>query len=311
MGIAHCLHSIGSSIGLHIGRRHSVSLMPHIQIRGSVSPWSRVQQLGQRSHKQCRSTTASRLHVFASAAVAESAGRRSPAHLLLFTSLIVSLPASDQQLFSKGDEVWHVQIQHWVRGRRQAICCRHKRSSTLWMYHPSQTSLSPQTALRCYSSIGHPRCPPSARSRAQSSSLPASPFPPCMRLSLPISILAETCTVTRSCLKSCAQPRQLKSLLNYQMVLIRVCLHGAGLRIDAETNAGSRMGYYLGLSIVQMTDDLVLPAPKERTTPIVGYPEGLWINLVSWSQDGRHIAFTVRSPGESAVLAISHSGQQC
>ncbi|BDA47831.1 probable glutamyl endopeptidase, chloroplastic [Coccomyxa sp. Obi] len=71
----------------------------------------------------------------------------------------------------------------------------------------------------------------------------------------------------------------------------------AGLRIDAQLNAGSRMGYYTGLSIVQMTDDLILPAPMERTTPITGYPEGLWINLVSWSQDGRHIAFTVRSPG--------------
>lgn len=82
------------------------------------------------------------------------------------------------------------------------------------------------------------------------------------------------------------------------------CSHDTGLRIDAEMNAGSRMGYYTGLSIVQMTDDLVLPAPKERTTPIVGYPEGLWINLVSWSQDGRHIAFTVRSPGESFLTLI-------
>lgn len=64
------------------------------------------------------------------------------------------------------------------------------------------------------------------------------------------------------------------------------------------------MGYYTGLSIVQMTDDLILPAPMERTTPITGYPEGLWINLVSWSQDGRHIAFTVRSPGKPGTAAL-------
>ena len=63
-------------------------------------------------------------------------------------------------------------------------------------------------------------------------------------------------------------------------------------------NSGSRMSYYTGLVLVDMTDDLVLPAPKEATTPITGYPEGFWINLVSWSQDGRHIAFTVRSPGQ-------------
>ena len=63
-------------------------------------------------------------------------------------------------------------------------------------------------------------------------------------------------------------------------------------------NSGSRMSYYTGLSLVNMTNDLVLPAPREATTPITGYPEGFWINLVSWSQDGKHIAFTVRSPGK-------------
>lgn len=63
-------------------------------------------------------------------------------------------------------------------------------------------------------------------------------------------------------------------------------------------NSGSRMSYYTGLSLLDMTDDLVLPAPREATTPITGFPSGFWLNLVSWSSDGKHIAFTVRSPGE-------------
>ena len=78
----------------------------------------------------------------------------------------------------------------------------------------------------------------------------------------------------------------------------RMLMFGAGLRIDPEMNSGSRMSYYTGLFLVNMTDDLVLPAPREATTPITGYPEGFWLNLVSWSQDGKHIAFTVRSPGK-------------
>ena len=73
----------------------------------------------------------------------------------------------------------------------------------------------------------------------------------------------------------------------------------AGLRIDPELNAGSRMSHYMGLSLVPMSDTLVLPAPEQDTKPITGYPAGMWVNLVSWSQDSRHVAFTVRSPGEA------------
>ena len=75
-------------------------------------------------------------------------------------------------------------------------------------------------------------------------------------------------------------------------------LRPAGLRIDPELNASSRMSHYTGLSLVPMSDALVLPAPEQDTTPVAGYPPGMWVNLVSWSQDGRHVAFTVRSPGE-------------
>ena len=28
-----------------------------------------------------------------------------------------------------------------------------------------------------------------------------------------------------------------------------------------------------------------------------GYPEGAWLNLVSWSRDSRHVSFAIRSPG--------------
>lgn len=52
------------------------------------------------------------------------------------------------------------------------------------------------------------------------------------------------------------------------------------------------------------TDDLVVPAPKSQETPITGYPEGFWINLVSWSDDSKHIAFTIRSPGNQHLQTI-------
>eukprot|EP00884_Botryococcus_braunii_P016557 jgi/Botrbrau1/3585/Bobra.0078s0037.1 len=79
--------------------------------------------------------------------------------------------------------------------------------------------------------------------------------------------------------------------------LARPELKLAGLRIDEEMNSRSRMSYYTGMALVDMTEDLVLPASASLETPITGYPEGFWINLVSWSRDSRHITFTVRSPG--------------
>ena len=89
MGIVHYLHTISSSIGLHVSRRHSVSLMPHIQIRGSAAPWHRVQQLGRRSDEHCTSTRSSRLHAVASAAVAESAGRQGLSQMHFLLALLI------------------------------------------------------------------------------------------------------------------------------------------------------------------------------------------------------------------------------
>lgn len=69
----------------------------------------------------------------------------------------------------------------------------------------------------------------------------------------------------------------------------------AGLRIDADLSARSRMGYYTGVAIVPSTE--TVPAPEEKLTRVTGYPEGSWLNYVAWSPDSRHISFTVRSPG--------------
>lgn len=109
----------------------------------------------------------------------------------------------------------------------------------------------------------------------------------------------------------------------------------AGVRIDPDLNAGSRMGYKIGeteacncelpmqnsqetssdltvkqervrvvhdlaeMALVDFTESLVLPAPREQETRIHGYPENSHLNFVSWSDDSKYIAFTVRSPGES------------
>ena len=51
------------------------------------------------------------------------------------------------------------------------------------------------------------------------------------------------------------------------------------------------------MAVVDFTEDLVLPAQSERETRVSGFPEGSWLNFISWSDDARHIAFTVRSPG--------------
>ncbi|CAL4930641.1 unnamed protein product [Urochloa decumbens] len=64
----------------------------------------------------------------------------------------------------------------------------------------------------------------------------------------------------------------------------------AGLRIDGNSNTRSRMSFYTGISIHKLLDDGTLGPEKE----VNGYPVGARINFVTWSQDGRHISFTVR-----------------
>ncbi|KAL3517372.1 hypothetical protein ACH5RR_019961 [Cinchona calisaya] len=64
----------------------------------------------------------------------------------------------------------------------------------------------------------------------------------------------------------------------------------AGIRIDGKCNSRSRMSFYTGIGIHLLNDDGTLGPEKE----ITGLPEGAKINFVSWSNDGRHLSFTVR-----------------
>lgn len=67
----------------------------------------------------------------------------------------------------------------------------------------------------------------------------------------------------------------------------------AGVRIDAAQFSRSRMGYNVSLAVVSADEVVPSAAAKE----ITGYPPGSCINYVSWSPDGRRVAFTTRSPG--------------
>ncbi|XP_066381241.1 probable glutamyl endopeptidase, chloroplastic isoform X3 [Miscanthus floridulus] len=64
----------------------------------------------------------------------------------------------------------------------------------------------------------------------------------------------------------------------------------AGLRIDGNSNTRSRMSFYTGIGIHKLLDNGTLSPEKE----VHGYPVGARINFVTWSQDGRHISFSVR-----------------
>lgn len=77
------------------------------------------------------------------------------------------------------------------------------------------------------------------------------------------------------------------------------------MRIDAELNAGSRMGHTLRLGLVDFTDNLIIPAPSEQELKIEGLPEGSWINLISWSDDSKYIAFTIRSAGNGNTAGLA------
>ncbi|KAL8527219.1 hypothetical protein ACS0TY_005192 [Phlomoides rotata] len=77
----------------------------------------------------------------------------------------------------------------------------------------------------------------------------------------------------------------------------------AGVRIDGKCNARSRMSYYTGIGIHQIMDDGTLGPEKE----IYGLPSGAKINFVTWSNDGSHLAFSVRTDeadGSSSKLRL-------
>ncbi|XP_062143829.1 probable glutamyl endopeptidase, chloroplastic isoform X2 [Alnus glutinosa] len=64
----------------------------------------------------------------------------------------------------------------------------------------------------------------------------------------------------------------------------------AGIRVDGKCNTRSRMSFYTGIGIHQLRPDGTLEPEKE----LHGYPDGAKINFVTWSHDGRHLAFSVR-----------------
>ncbi|KAM0947593.1 putative acylaminoacyl-peptidase transcription factor WD40-like family [Dioscorea sansibarensis] len=64
----------------------------------------------------------------------------------------------------------------------------------------------------------------------------------------------------------------------------------AGIRIDGNCNARSRMSFYTGIGIHYLMDDGTLGPEKE----VHGFPDGSKINFVSWSRDGRHLSFSIR-----------------
>ncbi|XP_024364873.1 probable glutamyl endopeptidase, chloroplastic [Physcomitrium patens] len=68
----------------------------------------------------------------------------------------------------------------------------------------------------------------------------------------------------------------------------------AGMRIDPDYNARSRMSFYTGINIHKFLDEGMLGPGRS----VSGLPEGAKINFVSWSPDAQHIAFSVRVPEE-------------
>lgn len=64
----------------------------------------------------------------------------------------------------------------------------------------------------------------------------------------------------------------------------------AGIRIDGKCNTRSRMSFYTGIGIHQLLPDGKLGPEKE----VHGFPDGAKINFVTWSNDGRHLAFSIR-----------------
>ncbi|XWS31821.1 hypothetical protein CRYUN_Cryun23aG0109200 [Craigia yunnanensis] len=70
----------------------------------------------------------------------------------------------------------------------------------------------------------------------------------------------------------------------------------AGIRIDGKCNTRSRMSFYTGIGIHQLMPDGSLGPEKE----VRGFPDGAKINFVAWSNDGQHLAFSVRVEEEES-----------
>jgi dipeptidyl aminopeptidase/acylaminoacyl peptidase len=73
----------------------------------------------------------------------------------------------------------------------------------------------------------------------------------------------------------------------------------AGLRLDQEQRSRSRLSHYTSLELVPSTASVPVPAGAvvQGAVKITNLPKNALINLVTWSPDGRRVAFTVRSAG--------------
>ncbi|XVF22090.1 hypothetical protein REPUB_Repub12eG0143800 [Reevesia pubescens] len=71
----------------------------------------------------------------------------------------------------------------------------------------------------------------------------------------------------------------------------------AGIRIDGKCNTRSRMSFYTGIGIHQLNPDGSLGPEKE----VRGFPDGAKINFLTWSNDGQHLAFSVRVEEEESI----------
>lgn len=67
-----------------------------------------------------------------------------------------------------------------------------------------------------------------------------------------------------------------------------------GIRIDGKSNTRSRMSFYTGIGVHELKDDGTLGPEKL----IHGFPDGSKLNFVSWSTDGKHLAFSIRQDQE-------------
>ncbi|KAL6525908.1 hypothetical protein OROMI_030303 [Orobanche minor] len=77
----------------------------------------------------------------------------------------------------------------------------------------------------------------------------------------------------------------------------------AGVRIDGKCNSRSRMSYSTGIGVHRIMEDGSLGPEKE----ISGLPGGAKINFITWSNDGIHLAFAVRTDeedGSSSMLRV-------
>ncbi|XP_043722429.1 probable glutamyl endopeptidase, chloroplastic isoform X3 [Telopea speciosissima] len=75
----------------------------------------------------------------------------------------------------------------------------------------------------------------------------------------------------------------------------------AGIRIDGKCNTRSRMSFYTGIGIHQLMEDGTLGPEKE----VHGLPDDAKINFVSWSNDGRHLSFSIRIDKENSISKLS------